>query len=27
MQNNEDRTPFTDLTNTINGGNYLYTCP
>jgi len=27
MQNNEDRTPFEDLTNIINGGNYLYSCP
>jgi hypothetical protein len=27
MQNNEGRTPFEDLTNTIKGDNYLYSCP
>jgi len=27
MQNNEGRTPFEDLANTINGGNCLYSCP
>jgi hypothetical protein len=27
MQNNEGRAPFEDLTNIINGGNCLYSCP
>jgi hypothetical protein len=27
MQNNEGHTPFKDLTNTIKGGNCLYSCP
>ena len=27
MQNNEGRASFEDLTNIINGGNCLYSCP
>jgi hypothetical protein len=27
MQNNEGRAPFEDLTNTINRGNCLHSCP
>ena len=27
MQNNKGRAPFEDLTNIINGGNCLYSCP